>query len=116
MTLAGHPLAWGGLGIEAGATLGSLAAGTWGVLWTRRMDTSSAVLSVPAIIPLVPGVFSYKCLMNLMHINHVDPSQRASAISATFEYGLKAVVIVIGISLGVAIPRMVNLYLERTRK
>lgn len=113
LVIAGHTFGWRAFGIEAGATVGALVAGTWGAAWSRRLVTPSSVLSVPAVIPLVPGVFSYKALLNLMNINHVDPSQRETALVATFEYGLKAVIIVIGISLGVALPRMINRYLLR---
>lgn len=115
LTLAGRAYGWHALGLEYGATLGALMAGTWGVLWSRRLVTSSSVLSVPAVIPLVPGVFSYKALLNLVNINHLDPSQREAALVATFEFGLKAIIIVIGISLGVALPRMINRYALRER-
>ena len=113
--LFGCTLAWKGLGIEAAAAIAALVAGTWGVLWSHRLVTPSSVLSVPAVIPLVPGVFAYKTLMNLVNINHVDASQRDAALVATFEFGLKASLIIIGIALGVSIPRMINRFAMRLR-
>ncbi len=107
-TLFGYTVGWTGFGIETGATLGALVAGTWGVLWSHRLRTPSSVLSVPAVIPLVPGVFSYTALMNLVNINHVKPAERQAALVATFEYGLKAALIILGITLGVTLPRMIN--------
>ncbi len=111
--LFGHTFGWKGFGIEVGATVGALVAGVWGVLWSHKLRTPSSVLSVPAVIPLVPGVFSYKALMNLVNINHVNPTERQAALVATFEYGLKALIIIIGITLGVTLPRMVNRWMMK---
>lgn len=111
----GHTLAWKGLGIEIGATCGALAAGTWGAVWSHKLRTPTSVLSVPAVIPIIPGIFAYKTLMNLVQINHVDDARRAAALVATFEYGLKVAIIAGGITLGVSIPRMINRFAMRLR-
>ncbi len=105
----------GGQGIEVAATLGALAAGVWGVIWSHRLRVPAAVLAVPAVIPLVPGVFLYKALLGLLNINHVDSTQRAAALASVFEYGLKAGIIVAGLSVGVALPRMLNRYVMKLR-
>lgn len=111
--VAGHTFGWKGFGIEAGATAGALVAGTWGVLWSRRLRTPSLVLSVPAAVPLVPGVFFYKTLMNLVNINHADQGERHVSLVTTFEFGLKAALIILGIALGVTLPRTVNRWLMK---
>lgn len=66
----------------------------------RYAKTSSLVLAIPSAIPLVPGVFIYRFLYAMLHINSLTSTTLVEAIQS----GVTAILIIISIGVGVAIP------------
>ena len=66
----------------------------------RHVKTSSKVLAIPSAIPLVPGVFIYRFLYAMLHINSLTSTKLVEAIQS----GVTAILIIISIGVGVAIP------------
>ena len=66
----------------------------------RHVKTSSKVLAIPSAIPLVPGVFIYRFLYAMLHINSLTSATLVEAIQS----GVTAILIIISIGVGVAIP------------
>lgn len=66
----------------------------------RHSHTSSKVLAIPSAIPLVPGVFLYRFLYAMLHINSLTSTTLVEAIQS----GVTAILIIISIGVGVAIP------------
>ena len=66
----------------------------------RYSHTSSKVLAIPSAIPLVPGVFIYRFLYAMLHINSLTSTTLVEAIQS----GVTAILIIISIGVGVAIP------------
>ena len=66
----------------------------------RYAKTSSLVLAIPSAIPLVPGVFIYRFLYAMLHIN----SLTSTTLVEAFQSGVTAILIIISIGVGVAIP------------
>ena len=66
----------------------------------RHGKTSSKVLAIPSAIPLVPGVFIYRFLYAMLHINSLTSATLVEAIQS----GVTAILIIISIGVGVAIP------------
>ena len=66
----------------------------------RHVKTSSKVLAIPSAIPLVPGVFIYRFLYAMLHINSLTSTTLVEAIQS----GVTAILIIISIGVGVAIP------------
>lgn len=66
----------------------------------RHGKTSSKVLAIPSAIPLVPGVFIYRFLYAMLHINSLTSTTLVEAIQS----GVTAILIIISIGVGVAIP------------
>lgn len=90
------------IGTLAGATLVSIIA----VKAVHWLHTPLQVLVVPAIIPLVPGVLIYRFLFGFIHFNELNLNQILAAIQS----GVDAVLIVLGIAVGAALP---NLFANR---
>jgi uncharacterized membrane protein YjjP (DUF1212 family) len=91
---------------------GSLAAGIWTIYWVHKVHTPGYVISIPSVIPLVPGVLAYKAMMGLFAFtaftqSATDVSKIGSFIEL-FEPGIKSILSVLGISLGVAIPNIID--------
>lgn len=90
------------IGSLAGATLVSVIA----VRAIHWLHTPLQVLIVPAVIPLVPGVLIYRYLFAFIHFKELTLQQ----ILAAIQYGIDAVLIILGIAVGAALP---NLFANR---
>jgi len=62
------------------------------------------VLSIPAVIPLIPGVFAYKTMMGLMKLTGDTKTGYAAILSDTVHYGTLTLFIVLSLALGVSVP------------
>ena len=78
----------------------------------RYSHTSSKVLAIPSVIPLVPGVFIYRFLYAMLHINSLTSTTLVEAIQS----GVTAILIIISIGVGVAIPSILAGKILDTRK
>ncbi|MBV4357421.1 threonine/serine exporter family protein [Pinibacter aurantiacus] len=98
----------------------SLAAGIWTIYWVHKVHTPGYVISIPSVIPLVPGVLAYKAMMGLFAFTAF--SQRTTDVSKIepfiqlFEPGIKSILSVLGISLGVAIPNILDRFYSSKKK
>jgi len=76
-----------------------------GVLWARRHQTPAALIVIPAVIPLVPGAMAFRTIKGLLALTtqaQPDPALLASVASS----GLKTLLVVGSIALGVALPSL----------
>ncbi len=90
------------IGSLAGATLVSVIA-LKAIHW---LHTPLQVLIVPAVIPLVPGVLIYRFLFAFIHFKELTLQQ----ILAAIQYGVDAILIILGIAVGATLP---NLFANR---
>lgn len=67
------------------------------------------VFAIPAVIPMVPGVFFYQMILGLILLSgdHADISN-SQVLSETVNYGLKVLFILISLAVGVAIPTLLT--------
>lgn len=66
------------------------------------VHTPTHVLTIPSVIPLIPGVLIYRFLFGIINIESLsDMSYRILLID-----GVNAILIILGITFGVAIPNM----------
>ena len=85
------------LGSLAGASLISLVA----VRLVRHTRTPNHVISIPGVIPMVPGILMYRGIFGFVHLgNNVE------AFMGAFSNLLNAALIVLCLSIGVAIPNI----------
>ncbi len=96
------------IGSGAGAFVVSLIA----VKAVHWFHVPNHVLTIPSVIPMVPGVLMYRSLLGLIHI-----SDGNSNIDSILINGVNAGLIVLAISLGVAIPNIfARRYIARGRQ
>ena len=95
-------------GTFIGATFVSVI-GVWAVHW---LHAPTQVLTVPAVIPMVPGVLIYRLLFAIINIRDLTVDQLLWAIQS----GVDAVLIILGIAIGVAMPNIfANKIFERRK-
>ncbi|WDP93113.1 MAG: threonine/serine exporter family protein [Desulfobacter sp.] len=91
-----------GIPIEWATLFAASLVGMIGVYWSRRFLAHPKVFTVAAVIPMVPGVYAFKAMIALVEINHMGYTQElAGAIAENF---LKAMFIIVGLALGLAMP------------
>ena len=71
------------------------------------------VVTIPAIIPLIPGVLLYRFLFAIIDISHMNLLELMMA----FRTGVEAMLILLGISLGATLPDVLaHQYIERSKR
>ncbi|CAM3719109.1 hypothetical protein VA7868_01853 [Vibrio aerogenes CECT 7868] len=91
-----------GMPIEWGTFFAATLVGTIGVHWSHRFLAHPKVFTVAALIPMVPGVFTYRAMIAMVEINHVGFSPEL--FSMLMENFLKAMFIIAGLAVGLAVP------------
>ncbi len=99
-----------------GTFLGALSVGVWAAYWSYRVDTPGHVISIPGMIPLIPGVFAYKTLMGIWQFVYLEPQDRVPKLAETVHSGLQTALILLGISLGIAIPNVIHRFIAEKGK
>jgi uncharacterized membrane protein YjjB (DUF3815 family) len=71
------------------------------------------VIATPAVIPLIPGVLLYRLLFAIINIKALTSAAFISAV----QNGVEAILIIFGITVGVAIPNIfAHRYLDKKKK
>ncbi|WP_045370198.1 threonine/serine exporter family protein [Vibrio campbellii] len=91
-----------GLPIEWATFFAATLVGLIGVHWSHRFLAHPKVFTVAALIPMVPGVFAYKAMIAMVEINHLGYSPEL--IATCMENFLKAMFIIAGLAVGLAVP------------
>lgn len=88
---------------------GASVIGILGVYAAYRKHTPPMVFSIPAVIPMVPGVFAYKTMLGMIHLAGNTVTENYNVIMAeTVNNGLKALFILLALSAGVSVPLFIT--------
>lgn len=93
-----------GVLIEWATYMAAFTVGCLGLTWSKRLNVSPTIFSVPAMIPMVPGVFVYRAMIALVEISHRGYSQGIWALF--IENFLRGVSIIAALALGLSIPSL----------
>ena len=93
------------IGLDMGLAIGSLAGSALisliCVKAVHKFHVPHHVLSIPSVIPMVPGVLMYRALVALIEMNGV-----VGELTNAVKFGMGSAVTIMCISLGVAIPNV----------
>lgn len=79
---------------------------------SRYFRTAAPVLSIPSVIPLIPGVLLYRFLFGIVTINTLDTESLLHALRS----GVTGITTIICIAIGVSIPHILaSRYLDRAK-
>ena len=87
-----------------GSFLGAATVGLLALKAIHTFHTPNVVLTIPSAIPMIPGVLLYRLLFALLNISTITPAALLGGIRSRVE----AIIIIIGIAVGVAIPNIFN--------
>ena len=101
-----------GFGPVVGSFMGAFVVSVIAVKAVHIFHVPGHVLTIPSVIPMIPGVLMYRALFSLINM-----TGNANEVSAVFVNASSALLIVICISLGVAVPNIfARRYIAQDRK
>ena len=89
------------MGLAIGSLAGSALASLIAVKAVHWVHAPNHVLSIPSVIPMVPGVLMYRALVGLIEMNGV-----VGELTNAMKFGMASGITIMCIALGVAIPNV----------
>jgi uncharacterized membrane protein YjjB (DUF3815 family) len=101
-------LHWG-MGVILASLAGSSIIGILSISAAHYRHAPPTIFSIPAVIPMVPGVFAYRMMLGFIKLAG-DPSSPTytSILSETVNNGIKTIFILMVLAVGVSIPMLVT--------
>jgi len=89
------------LGLAIGSLAGSALVSVLAVKAVHWVHAPNHVLSIPSVIPMVPGVLMYRAMVGLIEMNGV-----VGELTNAMKFGMASGITIMCIALGVAIPNV----------
>ena len=93
------------MGLVIGSFSGSVLVSLIAVKAVHWFHVPNHVLTIPSVIPMIPGVLMYRMLFGLINMNVTDIDKVTSLMKA-IECGVNSGLVIMCIALGVAIPNI----------
>lgn len=95
------------LSIILASLMGASTIGIISLLAAKDKHAPPLVFSIPAVIPMVPGIFTYKLMLGVMRLTYVTGDKFNETLESTINNGLKATFIVMALAVGVSVPNLI---------
>ena len=101
-----------GYGPVVGSFMGSFVVSLIAVKAVYWFDVPNHVLTIPSVIPMIPGVLMYRSLLAFINMHGV-----VGEVTNAFYNGINSALIIFCISLGVAVPNIfARRYIAKDRR
>jgi len=98
-----------GVSIILSSLVGALFIGFLSVLAAHIKHSPAFVFSIPAVIPMVPGAFMYRMMLGIIRLTgENDHTVFLQLLEDTVDNGLKALFVLMALSLGVSAPMLLS--------
>jgi uncharacterized membrane protein YjjB (DUF3815 family) len=89
--------------------LGASLIGILSIPLAHKIHSPPLIFSIPAVIPMVPGAFAYKMMLGFIKIaSHTSEAGMEQVLTDTFQFGIKVMLILLSLSVGVAAPMLLT--------
>ncbi|MBP8777808.1 MAG: threonine/serine exporter family protein [Bacteroidaceae bacterium] len=97
---------YAGVDIATGSFAASLLIGLGSLPLGKHIYCPMTVLYIPALLPMIPGMFAYKIVFSLIMFFHSmgDPIEQQQYIQALLTNGLIAFTVIFNLAVGATIP------------
>lgn len=96
-----------GGGIILGSFFGAMLVGFLSIYAAHNRHAPPFVFAIPSVIPMVPGAFAYRMMLGIIRLtSDVDQATFDTLIHGTVNNGLKALFVLMALSLGVSAPML----------
>ena len=93
------------MGLVIGSFSGSVLVSLIAVKAVHWFHVPNHVLTIPSVIPMIPGVLMYRMLFGLINMNVTD-IDKVTTLMKAIECGVNSGLVIMCISVGVAIPNI----------
>ncbi len=90
-----------GYGAVVGSFMGGFVVSLIAVKAVHWFHVPNHVLTIPSVIPMIPGVLMYRTMLGLVNMHGI-----VGEVTVVFSNGINSALIILCISLGVAIPNI----------
>lgn len=89
--------------------IGAAIIGALSIPFAHHKHAPPPIFAIPAVIPMVPGVFAYRMMLGLINLaGDIDPETYNQILSETINNGLKVMLILMSLAAGVGIPMLIT--------
>lgn len=93
------------MGLVVGSFAGSVAVSLLALKAVHWFHCPNHVLTIPSVIPMIPGVLMYRMLFDIMSIN-VQSIEEVTPLMRALQNGITSGLVILCIAIGVAIPNI----------
>ena len=96
---------YAGVGISTATLLAAFSMGGGSVLLSRLLHIPAEFLSFPALLPMIPGMYAYKCILALMRFMDTQEAQaKAALLLEICHNGLTTFFVMCALVIGTLLP------------
>ncbi|MDZ4768546.1 MAG: threonine/serine exporter family protein [Chloroflexota bacterium] len=108
---AGHALRAGllltGIPLTAATLFGAILIGVASEVLARRLKTPAGVFSVPAAIPMIPGVFAFRAMIGVIALTNTPPTADTLVLMETVHNFAVTGLVLATLAAGIALPSLI---------
>lgn len=98
-----------GIGVVLASFSGASLIGILSIPFAHNRHTPPLVLSIPALIPMVPGVFAYRTMLGMIKLTgDLSSADYSLVLNDTIHNGIKALFILATLATGASIPMLIT--------
>lgn len=90
------------------ALVGASLVGIFSIRAAHSKHAPPLIFAIPSVIPLVPGIFSYKAMIGIITLTEKVGDDYNKVLAETINNGTKATFIIMALAVGVAIPNLIT--------
>lgn len=89
--------------------VGASLIGVMSIPLSHKVHSPPLIFSIPAVIPMVPGAFAYRMMLDLINIAiKTSDVNMDSVLVDVFQNGMKVAFILLSLAVGVAVPMLIT--------
>lgn len=92
------------LDLASATLIGSTIIGFGGHLLARPLKVPHTVLSVPGVIPMIPGTFAYKAMIGFLRFAESNANTGSLLLLNASSFAIQTILILSAIAVGIVIP------------
>ena len=95
-----------GLDIATASLFAAFVMGLGSMFFAKRIHCPAEVLSIPSLLPMVPGMYAYKTILALLQFMHSGSNggRQNELIIDIFQNGLTMLFVMTALVIGVSLP------------
>jgi uncharacterized membrane protein YjjB (DUF3815 family) len=107
--IAKNLLVFAGIDLILASFIGASFIGFLSIVAAHQKHAPPLIFSIPALIPMVPGVFGFRTMLGLIQLsNSHAPENYSLVLYQTANNGIKTLLITMSLAVGASIPMLIT--------